>query len=78
MSQIIRRGDLLGYADDFAVICQSGHETSTMLKELAQLNEDSNILLNKKKCEAIVLGSGNIVDKAEIACVAIKEQVKYL
>jgi hypothetical protein len=46
-----RRGDLLAFADDMLVMSNSQSEIEMVVEELATLNNNWNLRLNKKKSE---------------------------
>ena len=48
-----RRRDLLAFADDMLVISNSQHEIEMVIEELATLNINWNLRLNKKKFEIL-------------------------
>jgi hypothetical protein len=68
-----RRGDLLAFADDMLVMSNSQHEIEMVVEELATLNTNWNLRLNKKKSE-ILTGE----DLPEIGRVKCTKMVKYL
>ena len=45
--QLIRRGDLLAFADEMLVMSNCQHEINEVIEELAKLNMDWNLRLNK-------------------------------
>ena len=51
--ELIRRGDLLAFADDMLVMSDSQHEIEQVIEELAVLNVKWNLRLNKKKSEIL-------------------------
>ena len=48
-----RRGDLLAFADDMLVTSNSQSEIEMVVEELATLNTNWNLRLNKKKSEIL-------------------------
>ena len=48
-----RRGDLLAFADDMLVMTNSQSEIEMVVEELATLNTNWNLRLNKKKSEIL-------------------------
>ena len=67
------RGDLLAFADDMLVMSNSQREIEMVVEELATLNTNWNLRLNKKKSE-ILTGE----DLPEIERVKCTKMVKYL
>ena len=68
-----RRGDLLAFADDMLVMSNSQPEIEQVIEELATLNTDWNLRLNKKKSE--ILTKEELPEIGGIKCV---KMVKYL
>jgi Reverse transcriptase (RNA-dependent DNA polymerase) len=68
-----RRGDLLAFADDMLVMSNSQPEIEKVIEELATLNTDWNLRLNKKKSE--ILTKEDLPEIGGIKCV---KTVKYL
>jgi hypothetical protein len=68
-----RRGDLLAFADDMLVMSNSQHEVEEVVEELATLNQNWNLRLNKKKSE--ILTNEDLPEIGGIKCVKV---VKYL
>ena len=68
-----RRGDLLAFADDMLVMSNSQPEIEQVIEELATLNTDWNLRLNKKKSE--ILTKEDLPEIRGIKCV---KTVKYL
>jgi hypothetical protein len=68
-----RRGDLLAFADDMLVMSNSQPEIEQVIEELATLNTDWNLRLNKKKSE--ILTKEDLPEIGGIKCV---KSVKYL
>jgi len=68
-----RRGDLLAFADDMLVMSNSQHEVEEVVEELATLNQNWNLRLNKKKSE--ILTNEDLPEIGDIKCVKV---VKYL
>ena len=71
--ELIRRGDLLAFADDMLVMSDSQHEIEQVIQELAILNEKCNLRLKKKKNEILTNES-----LSEIGGVRCTKVVKYL
>ena len=71
--ELIRRGDLLAFADDMLVMSDSQHEIEQVIEELAILNVKWNLRLNKKKSE--ILTCENLQEIGEVRCTKV---VKYL
>ena len=68
-----RRGDLLAFADDMLLMSNSKQEIEEVIGELASLELNFNLRLNKKKSE--VLTGEELEDIAGIKC---RKGVKYL
>ena len=68
-----RRGDLLAFADDMLVMSNSQSEIEQVIEELATLNTDWNLRLNKKKSEILTKE-----DIPEIGGINCTKTVKYL
>jgi hypothetical protein len=68
-----RRGDLLAFADDMLVMSNSQPEIEQVIEELATLNTNWNLRLNKKKSE--ILTKEDLPEIGGIKCV---KTVKYL
>ena len=68
-----RRGDLLAFADDMLLMSNSKQEIEEVISELALLELNFNLRLNKKKSE-ILTGE----DVEEIAGIKCGKEVKYL
>ena len=68
-----RRGDLLAFADDMLVMSNSQPEIEQVIEELATLNTDWNLRLNKKKSE--ILTKEYFTEIGGIKCL---KSVKYL
>ena len=68
-----RRGDLLAFADDMLVMSNSQHEVEEVVEELATLNQNWNLRLNKKKSE--ILTNEDLPEIGGIKCTKV---VKYL
>jgi hypothetical protein len=73
LEEMRRRGDLLALADDMLVMSNSQSEIEMVVEELATLNSNWNLRLNKKKSE-ILTGE----DLSEIGGVKCTKMVKYL
>ena len=70
---MVRRGDLLAFADDMLILTNSKAEMTQAIQELDNLNGVWNLRLNKTKSQ--VLTEENTPDIAGIPCAT---QVKYL
>jgi hypothetical protein len=68
-----RRGDLLAFADDMLLMSNSKQEIEEVISELALLELNFNLRLNKKKSE--VLTAEDVEGIAGIKC---RKEVKYL
>jgi hypothetical protein len=53
LEDLRRRGDLLAFADDMLVMSNSQSEIEMVVEELATLNTNWNLRLNKKKSEIL-------------------------
>ena len=73
LEDLRRRGDLLAFADDMLVMSNSQHEVEEVVEELATLNQNWNLRLNKKKSE--ILTNEDLPEIGGIKCVKV---VKYL
>jgi RNA-directed DNA polymerase len=71
--ELIRRGDLLAFADDMLVMSNCQHEINEVIEELAKLNLEWNLRLNKKKSE--ILTNESLQEIGGVRCTKI---VKYL
>ena len=71
--ELTRRGDLLAFADDMLVMSNCQHEINEVIEELAKLNMDWNLRLNKKKSE--ILTSESLQEIGGVRCTKV---VKYL
>ena len=70
---MVKRGDLLAFADDMLVLTDSKAEMTMAIKELDHLSGVWNLKLNKSKSQ--VLTEDASADIAGIPCVT---QAKYL
>ena len=73
LKEMVRRGDLLAFADDMLILTNSKAEMTQAIKELDGLSEVWNLRLNKSKSQ--VLTEDKQSDIAGIPCVT---SVKYL
>jgi hypothetical protein len=71
--ELIKRGDLLAFADDMLVMSNCQYEVNEVIEELAKLNMDWNLRLNKKKSE--ILTNENLSEIGGVRCTKV---VKYL
>ena len=53
LEEMRKRGDLLAFADDMLVMSNSQSEIEMVVEELATLNINWNLRLNKKKTEIL-------------------------
>ena len=53
LEDLRRRGDLLAFADDMLVMSNSQRDIEMVVEELATLNTNWNLRLNKKKSEIL-------------------------
>ena len=53
LEDVRRRGDLLAFADDMLVMSNSQPEIEMIISELAKLQDNWNLRLNKKKSEIL-------------------------
>ncbi len=53
LEEVRKRGDLLAFADDMLVMSNNQHEIEMVISELAKLQDDWNLRLNKKKSEIL-------------------------
>ena len=68
-----RRGDLLAFADEMLLMSNSKKEVEDVISELASLECNFNLRLNKKKSEILTAE-----DVEEIAGIKCRKEVKYL
>ena len=73
LDEVRSRGDLLAFADDMLVMSNYQHEINEVIQELAKLNMDWNLRLNKKKSE--ILTNESLQEIVGVRCTKI---VKYL
>ena len=72
LEELRKRGDLLAFADDMLVMSNSKPEVEQAIEELATLNTNWNLRLNKKKSE--ILTNEDLQEIGVIKCV---KQVKF-
>ena len=53
LEEVRKRGDLLAFADDMLVMSNNQHEIEMVISELAKLQDNWNLRLNKKKSEIL-------------------------
>ena len=73
LEEVRRRGDLLAFADDMLVMSNSRPEIEMIVSELAKLQDNWNLRLNKKKSE--ILTGENLPEIGGVKCT---KNVKYL
>ena len=73
LEEVRRRGDLLAFADDMLVMSNSQSEIEMIVSELANLESNWNLRLNKKKSE--ILTGENLPEIGGVKCT---KTVKYL
>ena len=73
LEEVRSRGDLLAFADDMLVMSNCKHEIEQIVSELANLQIDWNLRMNKKKSE--ILTSEDIKEIGGVRCTT---SVKYL
>ena len=73
LEEVRKRGDLLAFADDMLVMSNNQHEIEMIISELAKLQDDWNLRLNKKKSE--ILTGENLPEIGGVKCT---RTVKYL
>jgi hypothetical protein len=73
LEEVRMRGDLLAFADDMLVMSNNQHEVEMIINELANLQLEWNLRLNKKKSE--ILTSENLTEIGGVRCT---KMVKYL
>jgi len=66
LKEMVRRGDLLAFADDMLILTNSKAEMTQAIQELDNLNGVWNLRLNKTKSQ--VLTEENTPDIAGIPC----------
>lgn len=74
---MIRRGDLIAYADDIAIFSSSLEELRQVLREFENLKTEWGLTLNRKKCEVLLMRNFNspitLIDEIKVS-----EKVRYL
>lgn len=73
LEEVRRRGDLLAFADDMLVMSNSKSEIEMIVEEMAVLQLQWNLRLNKRKSEIL---TGESYE--EIGGIKCTKQVKYL
>ena len=77
LSQMIRRGDLIAYADDIAIFSSSLEELRQVLREFENLKTEWGLTLNRKKLEVQLMRNFNspitLIDEIKVS-----EKVRYL
>ena len=73
LEEVRRRGDLLAFADDMLVMSNCQTENGMIVGELARLETEWNLRLNKKKSE--ILTREELTDIQGVKCT---KTVKYL
>ena len=73
LEEVRKRGDLLAFADDMLVMSNNQHEIEMIVSELATLQDNWSLRLNKKKSE--ILTREDLPEKGGIKC---SKAVKYL
>ena len=73
LEEVRSRGDLLAFADDMLVMSNQEAEVGMIIEELAKVQEEWNLRLNKKKSEILTT-----VEKEEINGIRCTTAVKYL
>ena len=73
LEEVRKRGDLLAFADDMLVMSNNQHEVEMVISELAKLQDDWNLRLNKKKSE--ILTGENLPEIGGVKCA---RTAKYL
>ena len=73
LEDVRRRGDLLAFADDMLVMSNSQPEIEMIISELAKLQDNWNLRLNKKKSE--ILTGENLPEIGGVKCT---KTVKYM
>ena len=74
---MIRRGDLISYADDIAIFSSSLEELRQVLREFENLKTEWGLTLNRKKLEVQLMRNFNspitLIDEIKVS-----EKVRYL
>ena len=70
--------EVLAYADDIAVICQSDSELFSVMDVLDKWCISNHFTVNKKKSGIFVIANGSLRDSDEICGYPIKLRYKYL
>ena len=73
LEEVRSRGDLLAFADDMLIMSNQEAEVGMIIEELAKVQEEWNLRLNKKKSEILTA-----VEKEEINGIRCTTAVKYL
>ena len=73
LEEVRSRGDLLAFADDMLIMSNQEAEVGMIIEELAKVQEEWNLRLNKKKSEILTA-----VEKEEINGIRCTNAVKYL
>ena len=77
LSQMIRRGDLIAYADDIAIFSSSLEELRQVLREFENLKTEWGLTLNRKKLEVQLMRNFNspitLIDEIKVS-----EKLRYL
>ena len=73
LEEVRSRGDLLAFTDDMLVMSNQEAEVGMIIEELAKVQEEWNLRLNKKKSEILTA-----VEKEEINGIRCITAVKYL
>ena len=73
LEEVRSRGDLLAFADDMLVMSNQEAEVGMIIEELAKVQLEWNLRLNKKKSEILT-----VVEKEEINGIRCTTAVKYL
>ena len=77
LANVIKRGDLLAYADDILIQSSSINELKTIISEIQKLQTEWGLIINKRKSE-LMLAKDAEEEIAEIDGVKIVNKVKYL
>ena len=71
--EMVRRGDLLAFADDMLILTYSKAEMTQAIKELDGLSEVWNLRLNKSKTQVLTEDK-----QSDIAGIPFVTSIKYL
>ena len=77
LKELIRRKDLLAYADDIAIFTKSDAEIRQIIEAFKRIEASHNLRINLKKCEIMRIKGGSTNIKS-IEGIEVKDSVRYL